>query len=191
MRMTHKKMIAPTCLESHRHSLGREVSELGLKIPEVTIDHSGFEANVNDQTSEAAAWKLQFFVSLGLCHSYLKLWEQLSYNSTHNLPGRQLQLRVILCLKNRKRNKFNHFVACDGKASSLDCNAVSWVIWEDQDAQKLWVSFNEIKLLANTDFLQLTVRLGILWQLATFILSLWKVVQVCQAKYPSFQLFKW
>ena len=71
--MTHKEMIAPTCLESRRHSLGREVRELGLKIPEVTIDHSGFEANVNDQTSEAAAWKLQFFVSLGLCHSYLKL----------------------------------------------------------------------------------------------------------------------
>ena len=71
--MTHKKMIAPTCLESRRYSLGREVSKLGLKFPEVTIDHSRFEANVNDQTSEAAALKQQFFVSLGLCHSYLKL----------------------------------------------------------------------------------------------------------------------
>ena len=168
MRMTHKKMIAPTCLESRRHSLGREVRELGLKIPEVTIDHSGFEANVNDQTSEAAAWKLQFFVSLGLCHSYLKLWEQLNYNSTPNLPRGQLQLRFLLCSINRKRNKFNHFVACDGKASSLDCNAVSWVSWEDQDAQKLWMSFNEIKLQANTDFLQLTLGLGILWATGNF-----------------------
>ena len=72
--MTHKEMIAPTCLESRRYSLGREVSKLVLKFPEVTIDHSRFEANVNDKASEAASWKLQFFVSLGLCHSYLKLW---------------------------------------------------------------------------------------------------------------------